>query len=138
MQFTFEWLESPWLLLATMEGEVTLPEYQDFATERLRYLNDAYERIYCICDWSKADPKLPPEATAAMLKTPAHAHPHIGVLAVVGNQTMLKFIATSIVQQGMKKNEQSATQVFATLEEAVQFCRTKADLDREAKAIYSR
>jgi hypothetical protein len=138
MRYTFEWLEAPWLLLATMEGVVTLPEYQDFTVERMQYLNEAYQRIYCICDWSRVDPKLPPEATAAMLKTPAHAHPRVGVMAVVGNQTMLKFIATSIVQQSVKKNTQQATQVFTTLEEAIQFCRTKAALDREAEAIYSR
>ena len=138
MQFTFEWLDAPWLLLASIEGEVTLANYDAFNAERLRYFNDAYERVYCICDWSEADPKLTPDSIAVMLKTISYAHPRLGVMAVVSNQTMRRFIATSGVQQGTKKPTQTATQVFYTLEEAVHFCRTKAALDWEAEASYSR
>lgn len=137
MQVTFEWLETPWLLLASMEGEVTLSDYAAFNAERLRYLNAAYQRVYCIYDWSSVDPALSPEAFTVMLKTTVPTHPRVGVTAVVGNQTMLRMVTTSIVQQELKKYTQSATQVFSALEQALHFCRTKAALDREAEASYA-
>ncbi|MEP7289613.1 MAG: STAS/SEC14 domain-containing protein [Chloroflexota bacterium] len=129
MQYKVEWLEPDRLLLITLEGIVTMPDYEEFSAERLRYLNDADGQIYCICDWSAVSDKISPPIFAALANTSAHHHPNCKVMAVVGNQAMLKMIATIIIQKPTT-SDPAAAQVFESLEQAETFCRTVMSVDQ--------
>jgi hypothetical protein len=132
MEFTAKWMEEGWLLIYSLEGNATLPEYETFLEDRARYLDAANGHIYIICDWSKVSDNLPKEVFQAMIKSSVNAHTHLncGVMAVVGNQALLKFIAASLIgKASADKSKPAATQVFNTLKEAEDFCRYVASVD---------
>src|SRR5215470_3443298 len=121
MLFTTQWIEEGWLLLYTLEGDATLPEYELFLEDRTRYLDTANGHLYIICDWSKVSDNLPKEVFQAMMSSSvsAHTHPNCGIMAVVRNQALLKYIAASLVgKAGGDKSKPAATQVFSSVKEA--------------------
>src|SRR5260221_5941053 len=97
LQFTTERIESPWLLLITLKGVPTLPDYQKFSDERLRYLETSRGHLYCICDWSTVEERLTPEIFGVMAKSAGHRHPNTGAIVSIGNQTLLKMVTTVII-----------------------------------------
>ncbi len=135
MEYAIEWLEAPWLLNLSVQGEMTVDGFNAQIRDVLRYMDGADGHLYWLSDLSQigndsSTSGLDPKVIQAMLDTPMLKHPNCGQLVMVGDK-LVRFISQMIAQSPEMKKLAGGVpmRVFGTFEEAEQFCREVATVD---------
>lgn len=132
MKYQFSWIEEPYLLFLTMEGETNLPDYEAMITEQLRYYDGANGRLYLVADVSKlGGGRIDPKVMDALFKSPTFKHANNGLIVLIGTAALLRFVMTMVNQNPEKLTKESGPiRIFDNMDEAVQFAKDVAAADQ--------